>query len=216
MDLEAKVDLRTLNTTGGHKVWPAAFRLLEHLSLHPPPSNFFVELGAGTGWLGLSLALRRSNDVHILLTEQAHEEAQQLLHHNLALNEGLKNVQVAVADFFDLEHVPAPNVPDTSVVIIGSDLVYTREIASAFASFVAAVLRKNAPTYMLYCHTFRRYDFIDSLLLKRLGEEGLKVVEICRDQSEKPVEVIDCETGEFEDFDLFPEQVIRLLKIYFA
>lgn len=40
------------------------------------------------------------------------------------------------------------------------------------------------------------------------------MVEVCADDSERAVEAIDCESGEFEDFDLFPEKVMRILKIH--
>lgn len=39
------------------------------------------------------------------------------------------------------------------------------------------------------------------------------MVELCADGSHAAVEAIDCESGEFDDFDLFPEQTIRMLLI---
>ncbi len=218
MELFAKIELRTLNTTGGHQVWPAAKRLLDSFDgIVQRDKNFFtcvLELGAGTGFLGLSLALRRT-DVRVVLSEQSLEEAQALLRDNLAINPGLTNVSVVVGDFFDPQHLPVVNEAD--LLVIGSDLVYTREIAAAFPVFLAHVLRANAGSFMLYCHTFRRFDFVDDLLLANLKKEDLSVVELCSDGSECEVVAVNFESGTcFEEFDLFPEQQMRILKIYFA
>lgn len=163
----ADVELRSLSTTGGHQVWPAATHLLEYLSSHQSDAHCFVELGAGTGFLGLSLAMRRRG-IHVVLSEQDLEEAQALLRDNLVKNH-VKNAVVKVGDFFDLTRLPV--IGQTDVLIIGSDLVYTREIAVAFPKFVCALIKANPGSSMLYCHTFRRYDFVDSLLLKQIAEE---------------------------------------------
>ena len=207
----ARVELRTLSTTGGHQVWPAAARLLEQLEqLEPDGAEKTVaELGAGTGWLGLTLALRRPG-WHVVLSEQRLEAAQELLRHNLALNEVAGRVTVAVADFFDATVEPSVAEAD---LLIASDVVYTRELAAAFPVFVRRAL--SGDRRLLYCHTFGRYDFVDRALLAACAAAGLRVRQVREDGTlgteEKEKEEEEEEWG--DEYELFPAQQCRLLCI---
>ncbi|ACO65305.1 predicted protein [Micromonas commoda] len=59
------METATAATTGGH-VWPAARRLLEYVEAARPPwaarrGARILELGAGTGWMGMTLAANLPN-----------------------------------------------------------------------------------------------------------------------------------------------------------
>ena len=208
------VELRPLKTTGGNKVWPASERLLAHLLRLGGPKKRLLELGAGTGWLGLSLAA--AQDPHeVTMTEQRAEEAQSLLKDNLEKNRPLigSRCQTAILDFFDpdpLMHLPRDDGFD---MIIGADLVYTREIVVAFCQTVAKALRQYR-CCMLYAHTFRRFDHLDNLMIECMETNCVQMVKVCPETGTETAVVPVDESGEsFEDFELFPEQRIEVLKL---
>lgn len=214
---EAVVELRTLGTTGGNKVWPAARVLLGHLLRAETDETLgrVLEVGSGTGWLGLSLALNRAT-CHVLLTEQALEEAQSLLRDNLEQNGALHTqCQVDVLDFFhEADCIRAVCDRHRWTLVIGSDLVYTAEIAEAFPRTVAIILSHQPGLEMMYCHTFRRYDHLDNLLLANFSKHQLRVEEVLDNGQRVPVMPVDESGGaNFDDFDLFPEQRIAILNI---
>jgi len=84
-----------LSTTGGH-TWEAAYRLAEyfsstaaHIGLNDGASNNkinILELGAGCGYLGITVARNLNNLNIICLTEQENDEACDWLRHNVDLN----------------------------------------------------------------------------------------------------------------------------------
>ena len=207
------VELRPLKTTGGNKVWPASRRLFAHLMRRGGAEKRVLELGAGTGWLGLSLAAEGSFEV--ALTEQRAEEAQSLLRDNVEKNRPLVGSRccTAIVDFFDtdpLMHLPRD---DSFDLIIGADLVYTREIVVAFCRTVGKVLR-HYHCCMLYAHTFRRFDHLDNLMIEEMEANGVQMARVCPETGEEAAVVPVDESGEsFEDFELFPEQRIEVLKL---
>ncbi len=223
----ATVELRTLSTTGGHQVWPAAAHLLSHLEqgqekrLLEGESCVVIELGAGTGWLGITLALRHPR-LRLVLTEQNLPAALDLLRHNVSLNASRLSSSVSVepADFFSLSSV----VNFGASLVVGSDLVYTREIAAAFPVFLKQLLLANNSgndssgagndrfCHALYCHTFRRFDFVDDALLDAFENAQLRVSELTPTGEEKKiVKIVPCD--DVEEMELFPDQIIRILKI---
>eukprot|EP00913_Durusdinium_trenchii_P024178 g22700.t1 len=80
---------QAMTTTGG-STWDAAFRLCDfleaewHGGLTPDGPKAVLELGAGTGWLGMTVA--RNCPCHVCLTEQAEGGAMEWLQENLAQN----------------------------------------------------------------------------------------------------------------------------------
>mmetsp|Transcript_360 Transcript_360/g.1165 ORF Transcript_360/g.1165 Transcript_360/m.1165 type:complete len:261 (-) Transcript_360:233-1015(-) len=148
-------------TTGGH-VWEAARALLHYIeqtkALHGCTS--LLELGAGTGWLGMSLALQlRQQLERVALTEMEEGNACEWLRHNVELNrqrlaavptdgahgeasnDGLEvmgNVEVAPLDWCCVEADERPALMDCRWdAIIGSDLIYNE----AGATMLPRVMR---------------------------------------------------------------------------
>lgn len=87
--LDAEVESTPLSTTGGH-TWEAARRLAAYLSaaadqlgLHQPGLRV-LELGSGTGWLGVNVARNTPAAELVVLTEQPDGLAH--LRSNVALN----------------------------------------------------------------------------------------------------------------------------------
>ena len=208
---EVDVELRTLSTTGGHKIWDASRRLLQYLAevgiiaSKPGREDRLLELGAGTGFLGLSLA--KLFPVHVLITDQKLEAAQALLAANVERNQAIHRGRCtwAALDFF----VPSTWSPGPFDLIIGADMVYTEDICIAFVATVAALLH-NSSHRMLYAHTFRRFDHRDTLMLQLLAESNVGVIDVATGDTPVAVE----QSGQcFEDFDLFPEQEIRILSL---
>lgn len=74
--LDAEVESTPLSTTGGH-TWAAARRLAAYLSAAAGelglqrPGLSLLELGAGTGWLGVTVARNCPAAALVCLTEQA-------------------------------------------------------------------------------------------------------------------------------------------------
>ncbi|KAL4433839.1 hypothetical protein ABPG75_000280 [Micractinium tetrahymenae] len=106
--LDVEVESTPLSTTGGH-TWAAARRLAaylsaaaEHLSMERPGLRL-LELGAGTGWLGCTVARNLHPSALVCLTEQAGGLG--WLHHNVELNRQrglpLGGVQVQSCDWLD-------------------------------------------------------------------------------------------------------------------
>lgn len=86
---DAEVESTPLSTTGGH-TWAAARRLATYLSAAPAelglqhPGIRVLELGAGTGWLGVTVARNLPAAALVCLTEQ--EGGLGWLNHNVQLN----------------------------------------------------------------------------------------------------------------------------------
>ena len=78
-------------TTGGH-VWPAARRLLEYIEATKPPEIVnegarILELGSGTGWMGMTLAANLPDATQLCVTEMEAGGALTWLRKNVARNE---------------------------------------------------------------------------------------------------------------------------------
>ena len=119
-------------------------------------------------------------------------------------------------DFFDEESVGNTMAKNESLtLVVGADLVYTREIAIALPRVFKQLL-ESVP-FAIYAHTFGRYDFLDNIFLEHLEQNGLKVKEMCgEDDSLREVEQVTEGAEEMEEFDLFPQQKVRILKIFNA
>ena len=171
-----------------------------------------LELGSGTGWLGLNLARHAQRHprwplcgAHVEMTEQA-GEAMAWLCENVAQGEAQLQARVAAA--------PAPATKDAATgrsmslgcavldwcdvavyqrtaaaapvdVVLGSDLLYLDEHIALLAGVFAAFLRPPNETqrparFVLYCHTFHRYDHLDLRFFNHLVRDaGFLVDEVC-------------------------------------
>ena len=105
---DADVQTASLTTTGG-VTWPAARRLSEYLEAMESsigldrPGAQAVELGAGCGWLGITLA-RNISSIKLTLTEQENGGGLEWLAHNVKCNidkPGVDRVTTAPCDWND-------------------------------------------------------------------------------------------------------------------
>jgi len=89
--MDVEVENTPLTTTGGH-TWRAAYRLADYLSASAPhlgldaPGVNILELGAGCGWLGATVARNLPNAALVCLTEQEDGGACDWLRHNIQTN----------------------------------------------------------------------------------------------------------------------------------
>ena len=188
---EAFTSVVTEQTTGG-KVWDAAVHLLGYLEAHP---HYLVgrpavlECGAGTGWLGMSLAARHDLS-EMVLTEMVQGGALRWLDYNVQRNRDagvpLTTVRTAALDWAWMDQGahhgacrPAACVELLSTrwdLVLGSDLVYNEAGVSMLPRVLAALAQPR--TRILYAHTFNRFEFLDCDFLKALRAQGLRYREV--------------------------------------
>ena len=186
-------DFDTLNSlaTTGHKVWPAARKLASFLEkkgseygcmnkINTDNTSIFrrvriLELGSGTGWLGLTIADNIQNLEEIRLTEQ--EAGMGFLQRNIEyhlVNRRIKNSDRVTTSTFEWSKGAEALVDEAWSwdLIIGSDLVYNEEgcndLPLIWKEFLTAASKNsdqsvfpNDLPLILYCHTKRRYEDLD-------------------------------------------------------
>lgn len=197
----------TKQTTGGH-VWDAALLLRRHLE-EEPPSGAVLELGSGTGWLGMALACDFTSRLdRVILTEMIDGGAFRWLEHNVQRNREaglpLSACELVPLDWSWLTAPGADAAADQGAAaleqlgtrwdyILGSDLVYNDAGAAAVPAVIAALLRRSdvvraaadadrPPTRVLYAHTLGRFEMLDLDFFDALRAEGL-VWRVARDES---------------------------------
>lgn len=212
--------------TTGHKVWPAAFALAEFLLasqrgfssfLASKPSMRVLELGAGTGWLGLTLALNVPNIHELMLTER--DEGIRFLSSNvLAFQSSTRHsCQHISTRALDWTHGCEGEIVGTQWdLVIGSDLLYEEEGVRALVRCWKELLEADTcgNISILYCHTFGRFETIDELLDEELSTQALIAKDIPRKDDEYEDE--DCRYKEDAPpaySELFPEMRQSVLSI---
>jgi predicted nicotinamide N-methyase len=212
-------DVCSKQTTGG-KVWDAAVELLNFIESQPSlmhSGSSVLELGAGTGWLGMTLA-SRVDIGRMCMTELVEGGALEWLNYNVDLNRdaglALDTVCTAPLDWTWMDSQASAPAECFELLrtqwdfVIGSDLVYN----DAGMQMLPRVLNTLAQpeTRILYSHTFNRFELLDRDFLEALTREGLQ----CRQAWPKLPEptAATFELGEFSG-ELFPEQHIVVLEI---
>mgnify|MGYP001973419217 CR=1 FL=1 len=145
-----------------------------------------LELGAGTGFLGMSLA-RDFAVSRMLLTEMVVGGALTWLDRNVARNRDagvpLESLSTAALDWAWADEDETTEGPFASVwdVVIGSDLVYN-EIGVQMLPRVFARLLAGGTAVAYYAHTLNRYEFLDRDFFKALAAEGLRCQQVWPDE----------------------------------
>ncbi|CAB9518544.1 expressed unknown protein [Seminavis robusta] len=185
-------------------VWDAAKELAEYLLTNTKTNTNtntntnigsptrILELGSGTGWLGITLARNgfgnnKSKDTSIIvLSDNPHNGAVQWTQRNLDAAKTvqqlphLDNVQVVPLDWNDVAQIRHVAKMQPWDLIIGSDLIYTEEGCCALAKTMAELLNQqqqqsttNNKCRILYAHSQGRMPELDVLWKQQLQLQGL-------------------------------------------
>ena len=224
---DVEVENTPLATTGGH-TWAAAYRLADYLFAAATevglnnPGVRILELGAGCGWLGTTLARNLPHAAAVCLTEQEEGGACDWLQHNVGANRRcglpLTKVQVKPCDWLQYasEDIAATSPGPTALdlagtewnFILGSDLIYNKVGATCLPRVMAALARPS--TKIFYCHTKHRYDLLDMEFFEELEAAGLSFEEVWEPGAVAPPASPPLS---FPPTDLFPEQRIAVFLI---
>lgn len=237
-DASAFMDTATEQTTGGH-VWQAAHTLLDFLRAAPcrlPTQATVLELGSGTGFLGMNVA-REFAVSKLVLTEMEQGEALAWLDRNVQRNRDA-GVPLGVLETAALDWSWADSDATDAVarsarifserwdVVLGSDLVYNEVGLKMLPIVLARLLARGAVAY--YAHTLNRFEFLDRDFFEALSAAGLSCTKVWPEEesdehgsgaapasanaSDDDAEEADCAfSGE-----LFPEQRIVIFRVVAA
>lgn len=196
--------IATKQTTGGH-VWDAARYLLRFLEVRPElltSTRSVLELGAGTGWLGMTLARNVPTLERVCLTEMYDGGAFAWLQHNVAQNAALPlgavetlpcdwlwfadgAVDECSSDAAPVADARAALLSSCFDMVIGSDLVYEEGGMRALVQVFGA-LAESRDVKILYAHTRYRFEMLDRDLLEALAARGLDCVQVDPAVEERP------------------------------
>lgn len=204
---------RALSTTGG-KTWGAAFRMAQYLEAAWGELRLarprVLELGAGTGWLGMTLA--RNVAGRVCLTEQGSGGALEWLQFNVAANELLSSVECRVLDWQSWTTPEGDALAETVGdfdLVLGSDLVYDE----AGARLLPRVLRcflQRCRCSAFYAHTLHRYDHLDVDFFAALRAEGLVYRAVAAEGGFDGLDPVEA-SGFLEE--LFPEKRVAVYQV---
>jgi hypothetical protein len=161
-------------TVTGGRVWPAAHTLCSYLELCATALGLhrdgirILELGAGCGLLGLTLA-RNLPGAEVWLTEMEYGGALEHLQYNVARNNLAQHplsARVASLDWTEWRWPSKTALPKWSGdreklassswdLIIGSDLVYNEAGVKMLPQVIRCLCSED--TIVLYCHTKNRF-----------------------------------------------------------
>ncbi|CAE8592908.1 unnamed protein product, partial [Polarella glacialis] len=194
---------QAMTTTGG-RTWDAARKLCNFLEQEWPTicssydcaaSAHILELGAGTGWLGMTVASNLVPDGEpgsVCLTEQSGGGAMDWLEQNLAENRaaGLALSAVGLQEldwtlWEDCPDNPSSPSPGRSLpctpggtsswnLLLGSDLVYNEAGVRLLPKVLKDFAARCPDLLILYAHTLHRFDMFDLDFCESLLREGLE------------------------------------------
>lgn len=168
-------------TTGG-EIWPAARALAAFLrgagSGHIARGARCLELGAGTGWLGMAIASSSSDVGEVVLSE--YDAGLEWLSLNVAHNRDRFRCPMSCVEcdwqWFGeggaVSARAAQLVGQRWDLVLGSDLVYNDAGVAGLPRCLAALAHAGCPC-VLYAHTLHRFDNCDVEFFQGLHENGL-------------------------------------------
>ena len=178
-----------------------------------------LELGAGCGWLGMSLARACPHLESVVLTELVDGGALAWLEHNLEANR--RNGSLArsvsaealdwawVADRAEASDPVARTLLERHFdLVIGSDLVYDHAGAAALVRVLlgAARIGLEHERRLLYAHTVNRFEDLDLEFFGAIQRSGLRAERVWAAPDRPP-------TPEEPFAELFPQQWVGIYEI---
>lgn len=153
-------------------VWHSAKGLLDYLLRNRRDVGSVLEIGAGTGWLGITVAHRLKELCReVLLTDRTDFWLRANLEE--ARKQGIPCLQVSC------QAMDWSNTPQVQSVarkkwdyVIGSDLIYSEEGLQILAQTVEVFARSRSGT-ILYAHTLGRMPELDKRWEQELHARGL-------------------------------------------
>ncbi|CAD6594355.1 MAG: hypothetical protein ASARMPREDX12_008702 [Alectoria sarmentosa] len=185
--------LQTNETECGGKLWPAGMVLAEYLLRNKldemegkkmfvrsnVPVSITIELGAGSGLVGLALAVGlrstsvRSTTIHLT---DGHPPLLPLLKHNIDLNTpNLRNSTSVVPNLLPWGQSISPMIPSPPDILLAADCCYLESNVPLLIATMEALVRKDAVCY--FCYKRRRRADKDTIrkLSKLFEVEEIKV-----------------------------------------
>ena len=158
-------------------VWTAAKGLMDYLRRQQQQPKTILELGAGTGWLGITIGRNLSSIRHMVLTDSNHTGAVQWTRRNVAaaLQQGLpgmERIETVALDWNDNDCQQVTSLHEFDW-ILGSDLIYSEDRVRPLAKTIAILLAKQPQARFLYGHTQGRMSEVDLLWEQELKAHGL-------------------------------------------
>ena len=212
-------DIVTTQTTGG-KIWDAARKLLDYLVADGLGDvRSVLELGAGCGWLGMSLARACPHLESVVLTELVDGGALAWLEHNIEANRRngslARSVSTEALDWAWVADRAEASDPVARVLlerhfdlVIGSDLVYDHAGATALVRVLlgAARIGLEHERRLLYAHTVNRFEDLDLEFFGAIQRSGLRAERVWAAPDRPP-------TPEEPFAELFPQQWVGIYEI---
>lgn len=157
------------------QVWDAAREMLEYFHscqqeyCRRKPQLRVLEIGAGTGWLGLALAQGMGSAWNLTLSDMA--LAVPRLLRNTEANDSVVSVAVKEGDW----EKPQELLRDGFDLVFGSDLVYNDVTLRLLPEMFQSALRSGAE--VLYAHSLHRWSSsgVDRQFLEMCSAAGLSL-----------------------------------------
>ena len=165
----------TKNGSTGHRTWEAALALCDYLiSNEPNAKTNYVELGAGTGLVGLVMGQLRSTN-NVLLTD-GDPDIVVSLQDNIELN-GAMNCTCRQL-WWSKDDAPVVN-SNVNQIVLAADVTYNEELFPELVQCMDQFLRLNETRYAIVSATIRSENTFHAFILE-CSRWGLTVEEMKR------------------------------------
>jgi len=163
----------------GNITWDGAIAMAKWLERHPSVCHHrrVLELGAGTGLVGLSTLTYGAS--HVYLTDLLYclPIAQANVDKNIQMESIVPGcVEVRVLDWFDQKHAQwSQQELENIEVLVAADVIWQRELVKPYSDTVVCLLKRmnNGVAYVLY--TSRYGEEFDAFVLATLQSSGLSI-----------------------------------------
>uniref|UniRef100_A0A1I7ZPZ7 FAM86 domain-containing protein n=1 Tax=Steinernema glaseri TaxID=37863 RepID=A0A1I7ZPZ7_9BILA len=174
--------------TTGLSCWQASCHLADLLAVLDMSNKSVVELGAGCGLTGISVASWQGAE-RVMLTDFDPNVLEQLKHNvKLNLEKKINQVSVGTVDFLNFSPDDVPFAPD---LVIGADIVYDTSILDGLSRTISSLLSMKEGSVCIIASALRNPETLASFD-KSLEQNGLHVAESARIQGDRIVFDRDC------------------------